>query len=390
MKLYDYQVEAVEFAKQKKYSINSFVMGLGKTVVALGLAREVSKKTLIVCPKFLLENWREEVLKFGTSGYVQFINYAKLSNEKLDEFDLVIVDEAHYVKNVMARRSDKLYNAIAQNPPKYLIMLTATPMKNNVGEIFNLLRFCNIHHKDRAISKFKNLQFRFNNKFMELQKFKIKGRNVSNFKGFKNREEFKELAFKYVYKKKLSDVYLPPAVHTQLNVGDFSSDNDIESLMLEFDKEHFMTLKASMALKLSDFTIEYVKEMREQCIIFTDHIKSAAKIAEKLGVPMITGSVQVEERNKIIDDFKSGKVKYLVATYKSAGMGLSLINCRYMIFNDLPFVPADIDQARGRISRVTQERTCFYYYVGLSKMYFKLFQTLKKKAEVLKIALSQD
>jgi SNF2 family DNA or RNA helicase len=262
-------------------------------------------------------------------------------------------------------------------------MLTATPCKNDVSEVYNLLRFCAIHHNDKTIKRFKGNHFAFKRKFMESYSVNFGKRNTLQFKGFRNKEEYKALYTKYVYRKKLKQVYLPPEVNTMLKAGDFSMDKDIAGLIDSFDKEHFMTMKALAAELLTKFTIDFVKDMDHQAVIFTDHVKSAESLSRGLKLPCITGKLGVSERVKIIEGFKSKKIKHLIATYKCAGVGLSLVNCNYMIFNDLPFVPADLRQAKGRIARVTQSRTCFYYYIGLSSMYFKLFSLLKKKTIVL-------
>ena len=359
-------------------------MGLGKSIVALALHRDVSKKTLIVCPKFLISNWRAEMEKFGTpAGQVDLINYAKLRGEPLDDYDLVIIDEAHYLKNTLSKRSKNLFKSLESNKPSYLLMLTATPCKNDVSEVFNLLNLCALHHNDKVIKRFKGNLFKFKRKFMESYSVNF-GRGMSTqFKGFRNKEEYKALYTKYVYRKKLSQVYLPPEVNIKLKAGDFSLDKDIASLINSFDKEHFMTMKATAAKLLTNFTIDFVKDIPHQTVIFTDHVKSAESLAKGLDLPCITGKLDVAQRVEVIEKFKTKKIKHLIATYKCAGVGLSLVNCNYMIFNDLPFVPADLLQAKGRIARVTQSKTCFYYYLGLSNMYFKLFSLLKNKTIVL-------
>ena len=50
-----------------------------------------------------------------------------------------------------------------------------------------------------------------------------------------------------------------------------------------------------------------------------------------------------------------------------------------MIFNDLPFVPADLDQAKARIRRIGQDKKCFYYYIVSSETDNKLLDMLKRK-----------
>jgi SNF2 family DNA or RNA helicase len=368
---------------EKKYSVNAFVMGLGKTAVALGMHQTVGGKTLVVCPKYLITNWREELDKFKIGGHVEFVNYAMFKTLPKHAYDLVIVDEAHYLKTVNSVRSRRFYDYISTYPPDYLLMLTATPCKNDVSELYNLLRLCNIYHGDKAISRFRGSDFLFKRRYMKEYIMRMGSRTVKKYSGFINRDEYKELGSRYILKKRITDVQLPPVVNQTLTVGDFSLDHKFEKLENKFDKKAYMTVKKESAMRLAQYTAKHAQTMDGQVVIFTDHVKSAEKIAEKLEVMPIHGGVNATTREHIIGGFKEGRAKYLVATYKTAGVGLTLVNANYMIFNDLPFIPADLEQAKGRIRRIGQEKTCFYYYLGMSEMYFKLQSLLERKTKVL-------
>lgn len=390
MELYDYQQEAVERHMAKRHSINTFTMGLGKTLIALQMHKTIGGKTLVICPKFLIQNWKDEMATHGVGGDIDFVNYAKINTTPLKQYDFIVCDEAHYVKTPSSLRSKGVERLVRCRPPEYLLLLTATPCKNDVSELFNLLQLVNFFHKDKSIEKFKDSLMTFKRHFMKSHVLSLKRRSVTKFYGFKNQQEYTTLYNRYCVRKKLAEVDLPETVHKILRVGDFSLDADFKELTTKFNKEAYMTLKAKTALLLADYTSKYILDFDGQCIIFTAHVKSAAKLSEKLKCPMITGQVKAAEREDIIRRFKSGFEKYLVATYATVGVGYTLTNCNYMVFNDLPFMPSDLDQARGRIRRLSQEKTCFYFYVGMSEMYFKLFNKLRKKAEVLRRITAKD
>jgi SNF2 family DNA or RNA helicase len=144
-----------------------------------------------------------------------------------------------------------------------------------------------------------------------------------------------------------------------------------------------MSLKSLNALAKVDTTIKYAKELIEQGnrpVIFTCHRASAKEIANKLGCSLITGSVDVEKRQKIIDDFNSGDGGGLVCTVGSASTGFNITSTNYMIFNDVDFVPANIEQAKKRILRIGQTKTCFYYYIFTSEFDKKLHDMIKRKS----------
>lgn len=368
----------------KRHSINTFTMGLGKTLIALDMHKKIGGKTLVICPKFLIQNWKDEMATFRIGGHVDFINYAKIHHATLTDYDFIICDEAHYIKTPTSLRSKGVERFVRCRKPKYLLLLTATPCKNDVSELFNLLRMVNFFHKDKQLDRFGDSHTHFKRHFMKTHVLSLRNRNVVRYYGFKNQAEYTELYYRYCVRKKLSDVNLPATVHKILRVGDFSLDDDFKALTKNFDKEKYMALKAKTALILADYTSKYILDFDGQCIVFTAHLKSAAKLSEKLKCPMITGQVKASDREDIIRRFKSGLDKYLVATYATVGVGYTLTNCNYMAFNDLPFSPSSLDQARGRIRRLSQEKTCFYFYVGMSEMYFKLYKMLREKSEMIK------
>ena len=64
IELYPYQKNGIEYALEHKHVIIGDEMGLGKTVQALGVAAHTGKFTLIVCPAYLKQNWKNEINKF--------------------------------------------------------------------------------------------------------------------------------------------------------------------------------------------------------------------------------------------------------------------------------------------------------------------------------------
>jgi SNF2 family DNA or RNA helicase len=166
---FDYQVKAAQAALRRFRGRGLLCdeVGLGKTIEA-GLAlkeyllRQMVNRVLIITPPALVEQWREELAsKFGLTDFVA--NYdpefrelgpqawaafprviASLATARRREhrraikdivYDLVIVDEAHHLKN-RASVSWKFVNALQK---KYILMLTATPVQNSLDELYNLI-----------------------------------------------------------------------------------------------------------------------------------------------------------------------------------------------------------------------------------------------------------
>ena len=166
---FDYQIKAAQTALRRFRGRGLLCdeVGLGKTIEA-GLVldeyllRQMASRVLIITPPALVEQWREELAsKFGLADFVashdpQFRELgpegwaafphviASLATARRREhrdaitgivYDLVIVDEAHHLKN-RASVSWKFVNALQK---KYILMLTATPVQNSLDELYNLI-----------------------------------------------------------------------------------------------------------------------------------------------------------------------------------------------------------------------------------------------------------
>ncbi len=158
----DHQKTAIEeLLKNKKY-ILADDMGLGKTTSTIIASLETeAKKILIICPASLKINWQREYQlysdktsyvcegkNYSEDAEIVIMNYDIIKNfhDSKDpknslmlksNFDLVIIDEAHYIQNVQAQRT-KLINDLVKNIER-LWLLTGTPMTSRPINYFNLL-----------------------------------------------------------------------------------------------------------------------------------------------------------------------------------------------------------------------------------------------------------
>jgi SNF2 family DNA or RNA helicase len=166
---FDYQVKAAQttLRRFRGRGLLCDEVGLGKTIEA-GLVlkeyllRQMASRVLIITPPALVEQWREEMAgKFRLRDFVASFDpdfraegarawetfprvIASLATARRAEhreaitqivYDLVIVDEAHHLKN-RASVSWKFINALQK---KYILLLTATPVQNSLDELYNLI-----------------------------------------------------------------------------------------------------------------------------------------------------------------------------------------------------------------------------------------------------------
>ncbi len=138
MKL-QYQQQAVRQAYKKLHEYNGVfladVVGLGKTFIAAQLLQQLRGKILVVCPPVLKEYWEEALRDFMVPAKVESLG--KLESIKPDEWNYVVVDEAHRFRNENTQRYADLLNICRG---KKVILVTATPLNNKIDDIYAQLK----------------------------------------------------------------------------------------------------------------------------------------------------------------------------------------------------------------------------------------------------------
>lgn len=166
---FDYQVHAAQIMLRRFRGRGMFCdeVGLGKTIEAglvlkEYLARNIIQRVLVVTPSALVEQWREELaVKFDLSGFMTTADaefraagaaawerfpllIASLATARRLEhrtsiakipYDLIVIDEAHHLKN----RKSASWKFVNELQRKYILMLTATPVENDLDELYNLI-----------------------------------------------------------------------------------------------------------------------------------------------------------------------------------------------------------------------------------------------------------
>lgn len=154
----DAVVQGYQMLKQHNGVILADVVGLGKTIVATMIAKRFIEengrrtKILVVHPPALRDNWVTTFRDFDILKYSRLITNGSLSKvleeQKEEEFNLIIVDEAHGFRNHAANRYDELQRICKSNcsnigrlrsTKKKVMLLSATPLNNTPKDLLNLL-----------------------------------------------------------------------------------------------------------------------------------------------------------------------------------------------------------------------------------------------------------
>jgi superfamily II DNA or RNA helicase len=212
---------------------------------------------------------------------------------------------------------------------------------------------------------------------------------IIKWSGVKNVEELKEY-LKGIYIRFEADqvLTLPPITYK-----DILTDNVDDPKLLEafnnFDDENKSVMpeaKRHAAIMKILLTHRYCKDLLAEVgsiVIFSDHVEPVKRLADKFGVPPITGETTTRERTKIAEDFQSGKQKVVVATIGSFSTGINLTAANHLVFNDYPWVPGDMKQAEARIHRMGQTKPCVVHRIFRSPQDFTIMKAIKEKQSVI-------
>ncbi len=448
---FDYQVRAAQIMLRRFRGRGMFCdeVGLGKTIEA-GLVikeyrlRNVAQRILILTPAALVEQWREEMVSkfglgdfissadpdfrtFGTTAWEQYPRViASIATARRAEhraqisqipYDLVIIDEAHHLKN-RASRTWKFVNELQR---KYILLLTATPVENDLDELYNLITLL----KPGQLSTPREFRKKFvvngdprlpknRGQLRELLgdvmvrhtrsqvNLKLPPRQAYTIRLVLSPEEasFYE-AVSSVVRAALSPILSPKA-----SALDTTGESESEGLR-QADRFALLTLQREIGSsaaaarstlqtiaarqnnpKIHDRLLSFAAEAiniptwakaealekllltlfkadpGEKVLIFTHFRRTLDLLAERLqhlGVSQVVyhGELTTAEKNRAIAEFQSN-AQILLST-EAAGEGRNLQFCRTMINFDIPWNPMRIEQRVGRIHRVGQDRTVRIY-----------------------------
>ncbi len=413
-------------------------VGLGKTIEAGIILKELTvrglaRRVLIVTPAALVEQWRGELeTKFFESfdapeqprdwrqsmravvSYDRAISARHAKEILRHRWDLVIVDEAHKAKNERAAR----YRFLQQIERNYILLLTATPLQNNLRELYNL------------VTLLRPGQLGTWAEFRQLHMAKGDSRAP------KDPEALKELTAQVMIRTRRSSVAqaldLPPRRPShpmvRLMPAEAKLYGEVVSFLralyregvlerspeeaeadrarrrkrrtgkgiLQLELVRLCQRLCSSARALADsletlstgelVTREYrakarqlataarrvtkhgklvaleevLAEHRDRVIVFSEHLPTLDLIAERVKklkrTPIIyKGALSSRERSKRLAEFKENDRAVLVAT-RAGTEGLNLQFCNVLVNYELPWNPMVVEQRIGRIHRIGQTR----------------------------------
>lgn len=423
----NHQKDAIEKLAGSKRFILADDMGLGKTTSTIIAALETkAKKILIICPASLKINWQREIENytdrsvyiaegkhFSTEHDFVIVNYDILKNfydlkDKENSliyksnFELIIIDEAHYIQNGQAQRT-KLVNSFVKSVDK-LWLLTGTPMTSRPMNYYNLLFLIESPVAQNWMA--------YAIRYCQGYQFKAGNRKIWNVSGASNLEELRDRTSRQVLRRLKTEVLdLPDKIISPIYLrlksklyeglmGEYydwykNKKEESSSLTVQFSK--LMKVRQVIAEEKINDTIELAQNIIDQdkkVIIFTNFTDTLQKIHSHFGKQSVylDGSCTKPQRQYSVDQFQENdKIKVFVGNLKAAGVGITLTAGEAVIMNDLSFVPSDHDQAQDRAYRYGQKNSVSVYYpIFENTIEGVIYDMLSKKKNIIDTVMGDN
>jgi len=359
-----YQSFGARFALVQEKVVIGDEMGLGKTVEALAVFAHLRatghSHFLVVCPAAVVSNWVRETAKHTKlsasrlHGPLWDRNYAAKSwirnggvavttydllpwaQEQLNKVDVTaaVFDEAHYIKNPLAKRS--LAAATLMDSLKYVVLMTGTPLENNVQEFRNLIGYIRSDLSDSAPEYL-----------------------ASRFR--------KHVAPAYL-RRNQEDVLteLPEMVEIDEWMG--MSDTDEIAYRDAVQDGNFMLMRRAAMLSERSLKVSRLQEIvgeaeanGRRVIVFSyfrDVLDEVARLLPGKVFGPLTGSIAARDRQGLVDRFsEAGHGAALVAQITAGGVGLNIQSASVVVICEPQLKPTMEAQAIARAHRMGQTNT---------------------------------
>ena len=427
-------------------------VGLGKTIEACLVLKEyilrgLVRSALVLTPSSLVNQWQEELrekfgLRFVTSNDALFrkdpdrfwkepfllvsIQTAKRKRHfdaaTARAYDMVIVDEAHHLKN-RSTLNWKLVNAIQKT---FLLLVTATPVQNNLEELYNLVTLLKPGHL-KTVKAFKD-------------EFVARGNPTDP----RNREKLRQLLREVMIRntRSVTQLHIPPRFALTVRV-DPSPDEEafyqeisrfvteqadqgssalskmaLRRLLESAGSSHFAALKMLEKISLQNLdgtskqarnllemgrsiriggkirrVIELLQTSPEQKIIFVNYLASLEyfhRVLKEHQVPHVVyrGGMTPVQKQQAMRTFQEGCP--ILLTTETGGEGHNLQFCHVMINCDLPWNPMQIEQRIGRIHRIGQEKEVqIYNFCSGGTLEDYMLEILDRKINMFELVIGE-
>ncbi len=456
-----FQLAGIRYALSRKDVLIGDEMGLGKTIQAIGVinAGPPPNHVLVIVPASLKINWYRELTRWlvhplpvqivasGSSvpdRGVVIINYDIVGKHKdtlmAYHWDYLIVDEAHYLKNPQAQRTQHLLGADKRerdgrwthlpgivDRAERRLFLTGTPVLNRPIELWGIAHTL----APEAFPSFMGYAKRYCAAQQSMYGW--------DFSGASNLSELEQtLRSHFMIRRLKRDVLqeLPAKVRQVIEIDAAPGDAlireerrlfgameadiaarraEVELARASGDQNEYRTAVARLrdtarvafqemsevrhrlALAKVPAAIEFIRdalESEDKLVVFAHHRDVAHRIADQFGgeAVCVDGETSLGDRQAAVDAFQQDpQVHLFVGTIGAAGVGLTLTAASHVVFVELDWVPGNVTQAEDRLHRIGQHNSVLVQHLVFDgSLDARMAKVLVAKQQVIDAALDDD
>jgi len=418
---YDHQVRAAlrVLREMRGRAILADEVGLGKTIEAGLIVKEyvlrgLVRTALVLSPAALVSQWRDELaVKFAldfapirspedwsTKDFlVVSLDTAKRGAHRAaaqgTPWDIVIVDEAHRLRN----RSSQNWKFVAGLRKKYMLLLTATPIQNNMDELFNLVSLLKPGQLDtygsfldrfvassdrRTPARVTELRARLRDVMVRNRRgptLALPRRRVHSLAVRLSRPErvLYDAVTEFVrdaYGARTGRLSLPArltliVLQREIGSSTFAAAQTLghlrdSGLFGPGERDRLAALhEAALTIRENSKAAHlctFLRSTEEQVLVFTQYLRTLNYLqgvleAEGHSIAAYFGGLSAPAKDKVVREFREGARIFL--TTEAGGEGRNLQFARTIVNYDLPWNPLRIEQRIGRVHRLGQEREVY-------------------------------
>jgi SNF2 family DNA or RNA helicase len=454
---YEHQIQAAIHALREMRGrvLLADEVGLGKTIEAGIIMKELIQRglvrtVLVLTPASLTAQWREELANKFYEEFTVMETPAQwremqeqengrwlvsMDRAKLDhhsegvlarEYDLLIVDEAHKLKN----RSTLVWRFVNQIRKRYVLLLTATPVQNDLMELYSLITILSPGQLGTVRA--------FRHHFLEQSdarqpKNTHSLRRLLNDVMIRNRRSNVDLQFPKrqaaVYHLNLSEIewelYSKVTDYIRQRFRGAGSNRHLRLTLITLQKElssspqavaatlrkmvqdhthtdamraelaRFEELARSIPVGRKLYAVrDIVQRYSGKLLIFTEYRQTLETIVNQLtvwGISAVSfhGGLDINEKEAAVAAFRSHEVRVMVST-ESGAEGRNLQFCHQLINYDLPWNPMRIEQRIGRLHRLGQEHDVIIFNLSCNEtIEAHIIELLARKIRMFELVIGE-
>jgi SWI/SNF-related matrix-associated actin-dependent regulator 1 of chromatin subfamily A len=418
LSLSPFQIDGVKFlvsppeGKHHQYhKLLADDMGLGKTIQAIVAMNVLDAQSIIVvCPSGVKIHWAREIAVWSTKKLSIFVvrdgktaippadviivNYELMLKRKINDqigmrsvrrpFDVCILDEAHYLKSLDAKRTERILGSKSfLHNTQYKWALTGTPVLNRPAELYPILytlapglihpwvswaayseRYCNAHRQRQCRKCGAKVAYE-DVKCPQCTSTSIQQWGMDT-KGSSNLTDLSERLKPFMLRRRKEDVLadLPPLIETiiELDIDPPSTSDDTP----------LATVRRDLALAKIPAAIAHIKDQLstiDKLVVFGHHRSVIETLYAELSdynPVKIYGGMTADEKQEAVDRFiNDPNCRVTLNNTIAGGTGIDGLQkvCAHAIVHELDWSPGIMDQARDRLRRIGQESPVFVQYL---------------------------